>query len=344
MYRLIEKEKLFPLQYVKTPGTTPTDRANLYLAQIAEFAKQSPEHYSSVLLDAIFVDEGQDLEKEEFALLLKLLRTDPATGEKTLVIFYDDAQQIYARKRPVWKDLGIDVQRGDRSRVMKECFRNTREIVELAFNILLGSASQEPDKVRTRAYSEVAGLKETRLVEEIDGYYRVNFAERTFDKPVVKAFKSRDEERGWISAEVIKLITEEQVRPEHILILCPSISECKQIESVMSTNMRQTHQVKGFRSPYLNDEKDDFIFQDGKLTISTINSAKGYDAHVVLMMATDQTSTGPEGRASFYVGATRAKLLLYVTGLNVTGTLLQEAEKLSSMLQRKEPRVVESTN
>jgi hypothetical protein len=108
MYRLI-KDKLLPLEYVKTPGTTGADRANAYLAQIAKFADEAPEHYSSVLLDAIFVDEGQDLEVEEFALLLRLLKPDPVTGEKTLVIFYDDAQNLYARKRPVWKDLGIDV-------------------------------------------------------------------------------------------------------------------------------------------------------------------------------------------------------------------------------------------
>jgi hypothetical protein len=194
MHRLIKIDKLLPLEYVKTAGTTGADRANAYLAQIARFANEAPEHYSSVLLDAIFVDEGQDLEVEEFALLLTLLKPDPVTGEKTLVIFYDDAQNLYARKRPVWKDLGIDVQRGDRSRVMKECFRNTRQIVELAFNILLGTASGDPAKVRTRVYSIVAELKQAGLVEEVNGYYRVKFAERTFHRPVVKEFRSREEE------------------------------------------------------------------------------------------------------------------------------------------------------
>jgi superfamily I DNA and RNA helicase len=333
MYRLITTDKLLPLEYVKTPGTTGADRANAYLAQIAKFADEAPEHYSSVLLDAIFVDEGQDLEVEEFALLLSLLKPDPVTGEKTLVIFYDDAQNLYARKRPVWKDLGIDVQRGDRSRVMKECFRNTTEIVELAFNVLLGTASVDPAKVQTRAFSNVAELKQAGLVEEVAGYYLVKFTERRFDKPVVKEFRSREEERNWISMEVFRLITEEQVRPEHILILCPTIEECKQLQSVMSSNMGQTPQVKGFRRPYVDEEKDEFIFQDGHLTISTTNSAKGYDAQIVLMAATDRISTEPDGRASFYVSATRAKLLLYITGLNVIGTLLQEAQKLHDVVQ-----------
>jgi superfamily I DNA and RNA helicase len=167
----------------------------------------------------------------------------------------------------------------------------------------------------------VAELKEADLVEEVKGYYLVNFTERTFDKPVVKEFRSREEERSWISAEVIRLVTVEQVRPEHILMLCPTIEECKQLESVMSSKMRQTPQVKGFRRPYVDEEKDQLIFQDGHLTISTTNSAKGYDAQIVLMAATDRISTEPDGRASFYVSATRAKLLLYITGLNVMGTI-----------------------
>ena len=93
------------------------------------FAKEYPDWYRGILFDAFFVDEGQDFEPEEYKLLLDLLKPDPDTGEKGLIIFYDDAQNLYAKRRPNWKeDVGIDVGKGDRSRVMKECFRNTREI------------------------------------------------------------------------------------------------------------------------------------------------------------------------------------------------------------------------
>jgi hypothetical protein len=51
-------------------------------------------------MDAIFVDEGQDLEIEEFTLLLALLRPHPVAGEKALVIFYDNAQNLYAKNAP----------------------------------------------------------------------------------------------------------------------------------------------------------------------------------------------------------------------------------------------------
>ena len=55
-------------------------------------------------------------------------------------------------------------------------------------------------------------------------------------------------------------------------------------------------------------------------------------APVVFMVATEQYSTEPEGRASFYVGATRAKLLLYVLGREGTGTLIHEADKFGRVL------------
>jgi superfamily I DNA and RNA helicase len=329
MYRLIDKENLFPLRYISTQGTTASERATNYIQQIDAFEKESPEHYRSVLLDAIFIDEGQDFEPEEYALLLRLLRPDPSSGEKTLIIFYDDAQNLYAKKRPVWKELGIDVQRGDRSRVMKECFRNTREIVQLAFNVLLGSASLDRSKVQTRTYSNVAELKQAGLVEEVDSHFQVNFAERTFDSPIVKSFASRDEERSWAMSEISRLIRKEHVQPEDILVLCHSTAECDALSSIVEG--MQPPLVKGVCTPYARDEKDEFIFRDGCLTISTTNSAKGYDAQVVFLLGADQYSVEPEGRASFYVGVTRAKLLLYVTGKDGTGTLLQEAEKLLGM-------------
>jgi hypothetical protein len=333
MHRLINKEKLFPLTYVSTKGPTASERANDYLRQIDIFEKGSPEHYRSVLLDAIFVDEGQDFEPEEFSLLLRLLKPDPATGEKTLIIFYDDAQNLYAKKRPVWKELGIDVQRGDRSRVMKECFRNTREIVQLAFNVLLGSASSDSGQVQTRTYSNVAELIQLGLVEKGDSYYQVNFAERTWELPTVKVFKSSDEERKWVVGEISRLIREEQVRPEHILVLCRTKLECDQIARGLEGGRPSL--IKGLRKPYAEDEKDEFIFSDGCLTVSTTNSAKGYDAHIAFLMGTETYSIEPEGRAAFYVGATRAKLLLYITGRDGAGTLLQETEKLVNLFARR---------
>jgi superfamily I DNA and RNA helicase len=90
--------------------------ARNYRLQLENLAQCSPEWYNSLLYDAIYVDEGQDFHEEEFQLLTTLVAPHPETGEKNIVIFYDDAQNLYGRPRPNWSQIGIDVVGGRRSR------------------------------------------------------------------------------------------------------------------------------------------------------------------------------------------------------------------------------------
>ena len=55
--------------------------------------------------DAVLIDEAHDFEPQWLALAAKMVNPDT----KALMIVYDDAQAIYkGRKRPVWKQLGIE--------------------------------------------------------------------------------------------------------------------------------------------------------------------------------------------------------------------------------------------
>ncbi|MDM8001032.1 MAG: hypothetical protein QUS33_13870, partial [Dehalococcoidia bacterium] len=53
-------------------------------------------------------------------------------------------------------------------------------------------------------------------------------------------------------------------------------------------------------------EKDKPLGQKGRLTVSTVASAKGYDAYCVLLASANEFTTDVTGRANFYVGCTRA--------------------------------------
>ena len=297
-----------------------------YREQLNNFKRENPDWFASIQYDAIFVDEGQDLDTEDYQLLLELARPDPNTREKTLVIFYDDAQNLYGKTRPNWKQMGIDVGRGDRARVMKECFRNTKEIVELAFNVLLGSQAPAEVKAKTRLFADVNYLKQWRLVEEYGDRFMVKFADRTYQKPSVQRFDSRDSEKAWVAKEITRLVVEEQVRPDDILILFNSAKDYDNITELIKTNS-----IKGYIRPFADSpDKDNYIFREDYLTISTTRGAKGYDAFIVFLIGSDEFGQDTVGRASFYVGATRAKLLLYVTGLDKPGTLIMEAAELCS--------------
>jgi superfamily I DNA and RNA helicase len=332
LWHLINNEGI-SIKYISVKQVdNNAQRAKMYREQLAQFAAQNREWHEAILFDAIFVDEGQDFESDEYGLLLDLIKPHPQTGEKPLIIFYDDAQNLYARLRPNWKHVGIDVQRGDRARVMKECFRNTREIVELAFNILLGSQAPPNMRVQTRTYADVNFLKQGGLVEEHGDHFRVRFAERTFRKPTVNKFRYRSEEKEWIASEVVRLVDEEQVRPEDILILFHRSQDFEDLPNVIAAKAKNGA-VKGFVQPYAqNPDRDQYIFREGHLTISTTHGAKGYDAQIVFVAGTDLFDLENEGRASFYVGATRAKMMLYVTGLNGPGNLIAEAEAISTVL------------
>lgn len=310
----------------------PVERAKRYREQLAELRKNFPDVYQSLCFDVMFVDEGQDFEEEEFRLMLDLIRPHPKTGEKPIVIFYDDAQNLYGRPRPVWKEAGINVAVGDRSRVMQDCFRNTRQIVELAFNVLLGTQAPEKMRVQTRTYADVAYLKERGLIEESGDHFRVGFAEREGNRPEVRAFATEAEELGWLVEKVVWLVREQQVRFEDILILFPNTYF--PFKDLQERLQAQLPNVK-FLQPFGDNREDKkrYILQPGYLTLSTVHGAKGYDAPIVFLCGVDRFDVGRQGRAGFYVGATRAKLLLFVSGVErEEPTLLEEALSVVKVL------------
>ncbi len=74
----------------------------------------------------------------------------------------------------------------------------------------------------------------------------------------------------------------------------------------------------------LND-KDGLAVQPNRVTVSTIASAKGYDAPYVFLASLDDVADDVEGRASVYVGCTRAREWLQVSASRTTA-LVREFE------------------
>ena len=72
---------------------------------------------------------------------------------------------------------------------MLECFRNTRQIVELAFNVLLGTQSLPEQRVQTRTYADINYLKQRGVIEETGDHVRVRFAEREYKRPDMQGFR-----------------------------------------------------------------------------------------------------------------------------------------------------------
>jgi superfamily I DNA and RNA helicase len=154
-----------------------------------------------------------------------------------------------------------------------------------------------------------------------------------FTKPTVLEFANRNLEKEFVAKEVLNLIYNHEVRPEDILIVFHKEMDFIDLSEIIKMK-DYLLKIRGYIKPYGNNknDKDNYIFKENHLTISTTKGAKGYDAYVVFLVGADLFETNDEGRASFYVGATRAKLALYVTGILSGENLLHEALKLIPLL------------
>lgn len=305
-----------PVTKTKNPG----ERSRQFLAQLDAMR---PADLDKLRVDALYLDEGQDVHPDTLALLHTLVRPDKTTKERTISIFYDDAQNIYGHPRPTWRTFGMNVE-GGRAAFMGTCYRNSREIVELGLNVLLGTTADEKTRVHTRRFADIYTLKEKGLVEDTLLGWNVLYAKPSNVHPQVKVFPHRAAQNEWIAAAAVNLIQEEHVRPEDVLILAFKSTSFESLEQ----QIRQQSEGKiplrlvGGRNRHTLDET---LLMPGKLTISTIAMSKGYDAPIVILIDTDELSVNETGRALFYVGVTRAKRYLLVLGVKSAGSLLDEA-------------------
>jgi hypothetical protein len=275
-------------------------RAANYLEQLIDSKQRHPEIFDSVAFDAIFVDEGQDFAESDFRLLKELCRVLPEQ-EPNLYVFYDDAQNLFGRPRHNWLSLGLNV-RGARAHVMSRCFRNTRPIVEAAFNVLNGTMASGKVDIPTKDFSDIAGLKEKELILSENGFWRVLFAMRDGPAPRLTVAATPSAEADAIVGRLRWLIEEQRVRPQDILVLGMTR---RRIDSIAAAV--EAAKISGVENVHLAfREQDRLLGERATLTLSTTASAKGYDAYCVLLVSANEFSDDLVGRTNFYVGCTRA--------------------------------------
>ncbi len=312
MWQLHQKG-LWP--YQKIDGQTKGDsarRAKTYLEAIRK------RHGSALLhalqYDAIYVDEGQDFHEDEFRILANLCKRQAPDQQPDLFVFYDDAQNLYGRARPTWEKLGLRMT--GRAHVMKECFRNTRQIVEPAFNVLLGSHAPPKTTVHTRTFADTNYLEKEGVLAQSNNVWHTEFAKRVGQQPELYVAETPGGEAKAIVAKLAWLIDKEKVRPEDILVIGIERDRLRQLADFITTRL----QGLTLFLPFEPHNKDDYLTKKGHVTISTVHSSKGYDAYCVLFLsATTAFDDDTDSRAAFYVACTRAREHLYLFTHTKTG-------------------------
>jgi hypothetical protein len=255
-----------------------------FLGGLAHFAEA--EKY-----DAILIDEAHDFEPDWFRCATGSLRDGP---EGDLLIAIDGAQSLYGRSRGfTWKSVGVQAR--GRSRRLSRNYRNTKQILEFAWQVAQSV------------------LKD---VEESETHVRVlpTKATRQGPVPVYRGCRSVDEEHALI-VRLVDELKEKGLVDREIAVLYPR-KERDRIDT-LCRRLRESNEVC-----WISNESDPnggvrSIARPG-VRLLTIHASKGLEFPAVILSALDQLPNPivpDELRDSnlLYVGLTRAMDHLAVT-------------------------------
>lgn len=288
-----------------------------------EFLNRQDEANVLPRCQALFIDEAQDMGPNTLRLLLSLVEQsdEEDRNSRSAHIFFDNAQNIYGRKTPKWSEFGLDLR--GRSTIMRESFRSTQPITELAVN-LLHRLSQATDLHDHKELMSL-GLIE-RTVRGHHEWLSVRFNQVQGPKPFLQRFDSRDAEMTALGNHIAHLITKEGVSPSDICLIYNGKSVVRLLESKLAPRLA------GLGVELSVQTNRPFERQPNTLIVTTSHSYKGYDAEVVLIPCADQYTTqdGQVLSANLYVAMTRARSLLGIYSVNSSDSA---ARKLNETLQ-----------
>ncbi len=302
--------------------------------------------------DAVFVDEAQDMDARALAALYGMARahtTEDRRAVRCFHLFMDDSQNVYGQVPidALKEQLPDGLSFRGRTRVLKETFRATRDILDVAFNVVLDPLKRHgAADPGMREYMKVGELAREGLLqlpeETLEGLFRVQSTERGGVVPVAKGFASTRSEAQWVAKEVARLVREEGVAPGDILVVAPVMPSTFTDALKRAGVPSEAYGGKGGR-----DITDFRVSGVDHVRATTVFSCKGHECPIVFFaglealdtieqwMAGAREKTARENervrRAMFYVGATRAMKRQYLTGVR-GGRFLGVAETYVKVL------------
>lgn len=246
--------------------------------------------------DHILIDEAQDFPTPAIRFMVKLLRE----GSNSLLIVADAAQNIYSRKFR-WKDAGVNAV--GRTRILRNSYRNTREILEYAHDFLLrgGELRVDPDGA----------------VDDETAVIPPELSTRSGPHPLLLYLESPQAEVLAIAGRCRELI-DSGVAPGDIAVLYGKrfVNGFAWTDSLIKAFAAAKVPVFWATNPEAPSAKYQLGEHADRVVLSTIFSAKGLEfAHVIMCGYLDDRP--PEqsvlNRRVIYVGMTRATQALVLT-------------------------------
>lgn len=234
--------------------------------------------------DAIMIDEGNDFEPEWFTLITKMV--NPKTD--SLLVMYDDAQNIYKRNRKLkftFKSVGIRAQ--GRTSILQVNYRNTKEMLDYA----------------TRFVRDV--IKPIDADE--DGIPRIKpiSAGRRGPVPIEVQLPTHENE----AQEITKILAEAHAKGTSWKDMAVLFWDKEDIgllrENFIAANV-----------PFIGKDKVTFVISEDRVKTLTFYSSKGLEFPFVVVMGgriRKAAETDESAAQLLYIGLTRSTEQLVVT-------------------------------
>ncbi len=238
---------------------------------------------------AVLIDEGHDFEPEWLQLITQMV--DPETD--ALLLLYDDAQSIYKKHSSLDFSLSsVGIKARGRTTILKLNYRNTREILEFAYQFsreFISAEESDDDHIPVIA-PESAGV--------------------SGPAPVFRLFEQQGEELNYITRCVSTWLHKGK-KPNEIAILVPS--------NKMAEGISAHLERAGIANLCMVGKRNKAAYNPGKplVTVLTIHSSKGLEFETVVLAGIDRIQFTAKELVDqvrlMYVGMTRAKIQLLIT-------------------------------
>lgn len=317
------------IQTIKfSPGITLETVSNYLLKDIK---------YNLNLYDFVYLDEAQDFRINFFHLVLKSLKEN---GKLTYA--YDEMQTLDERidSVPSKADIFGSEQCDDIN--LKTCYRTPKEILVTAHALGLGiyrncenpivNMIEDINVWEAIGYEVVSGKLEYGADVELS---RKPTYENFILNPIIfEKFNNQKEEYEYVTNQIKRLIEEEDVLAEDILIIDlddknikNNSKEFKEVfYSMLENNSNFYYKDEWIKNINVVDRENPKLFKlENSIAYTTVFRAKGNEANVVFVLNTDTIGNlASVSRNALFTAMTRSKFIVYI--LDSTGTTNYDIE------------------
>lgn len=272
------------------------------ISKLVDLARKCTKTYQAIL-----IDEAQDFYDEWFQALLEVL--DNRT--QALFIVYDNTQSVYGQSHRrksdwSWKSLGIKVS-GGRSQIFDVNYRNSPEILDLAWKFIYPALETAGMKVEKRERDEAGRVVNTPGIGSVIEP-KTKLSRSSGIKPLLQEvyYEDMPDKIAYEVKEALKTHPESSIG----ILLHPQAKDLKAEISKELTAVNIEH-----HAPESSRDRSGNVVRRPYVIVDSWNALKGVEFDAVIIAGIDSLSEYKlkdsdisfEAKAGLYTAMTRAK-------------------------------------